>query len=169
MMDRIVEAMGRLHSGDREGARAAFAGIWAEMGEAADPFHVCTLSHYMADAQDDVRSELEWDLRALEAAGRVTDERAKAHHAALSIRSFFPSLHLNVGDAFLRLGDVDKALEHVRAAQAAVADLPDSPLAEMTRAGIAGLARRVEQAGGKGLVGPGRIVSTGGGRGEGPE
>lgn len=146
VMDRIVAAIGQLHSGDRDGARAAFAEIWSQMGDDADPFHVCTLSHYMADAQDDVASELEWDLRALEAADRVTDGRAKAHHESLSIRSFYPSLHLNVGDAYLRLGQVGKASEHVRAAEAALGDLADSPLAEMTRTGIARLARRVEEA-----------------------
>jgi hypothetical protein len=148
IMDRIVAAIGQLHSGDRDGARACFAEIWAEMGEEADPFHVCTLSHYMADAQDDVGAELEWDLRALAAADRVSDARAKAHHSSLSIRSFYPSLHLNVGDAYLRLGNVGKALEHVRAAEARLGDLPDSPLAEMTRTAIAGLARRVADAAG---------------------
>lgn len=149
-MDRIVAAIGRLHSGDREGARSAFSQIWSGMGEDPDPFHVCVLSHYMADAQDEVSSELEWDLRALEAADRVPDGRAEAHHASLSIRSFYPSLHLNAGDSYLRLGNVAKALEHVRAAEATISDLPDSPLADRTRAGIARLARRVEEATGRG-------------------
>lgn len=147
-MDLIVAAIRRLHSGDREGARAAFEEIWSGMGEDADPFHVCTLSHYMADTQDEVSSELEWDLRALEAADRVTDGRAKAHHASLSMRSFYPSLHLNVGDACLRLGDIGKAREHARSARSALGDLPDSPLAEMTREAIARLSQRVEEAGG---------------------
>ncbi|HYG47757.1 MAG TPA: hypothetical protein VD846_07420 [Allosphingosinicella sp.] len=146
VMDRIVAAMGQLHSGDRDGAKAAFEEIWSGLGEDGDPFHVCTLSHYMADVQDDVRSELEWDLRALRAAGRVTDGRAQQHHASLSIGSFYPSLHLNAGDAWLRLGDTGKAREHARAAEAACGALPDSPLAEMTRTGIARLARRIEEA-----------------------
>jgi hypothetical protein len=149
-MDRIVSAIGRLHSGDREGAREAFAQIWSAMGEDQDPFHVCVLSHYMADAQDEVSCELEWDLRALEAAERVTNGRAEAHHASLSIESFYPSLHLNAGDCYLRLGNVAKALEHVRAAEATISDLPDSPLGAMTRSGIAGLARRVEESAGRG-------------------
>lgn len=147
-MARIAAAIGQLHSGDREGARAAFSDIWSGLGADADPFHVCTLSHYMADTQDEARSELEWDLRALEAADRVTDGRAREHHESLSMKSFYPSLHLNVGDAYSRLGEIEKAREHVRAAQAALSDLPDSPLAQMTRKGIAGLSQRVEEAGG---------------------
>ena len=147
-MERISAAIGRLHSGDKEGARASFEQIWSGLGEDADPFHVCTLSHYMADAQDEARSELEWDLRALEAAYRVTNGRAKAYHASLTIKSFYPSLHLNVGDACLRLGDIEKAREHARAARSALSDLPDSPYAETTRDAIARLSQRVEEAGG---------------------
>jgi len=147
-MDRIAAAIARLHSGDRDGARTAFSQIWAGMGEAPDPFHVCILSHYMADSQEEVSRELEWDLRALAAADDVTDGRAKAHHESLSIGSFYPSLHLNAGDCYLRLGDIAKAREHVRAAEAAIGNLPDSPLAETTRTGIARLARRVEEAAG---------------------
>ena len=146
LMDRITAAIGKLHAGDRDQARASFTEIWRDMGGEADPFHVCTLSHFMADTQDDVRSELEWDCRALDAAHQVTDARAKEHHASLSIKSFYPSLHLNVGDAFLRLGNVEQARMHVLAAGAALKDLPDSPLAEMTRNGILALAERVEKA-----------------------
>ena len=146
LMDRITAAIGQLHAGDRETARASFGTIWHEMGSDPDPFHACILSHYMADVQDDVESELEWDLRALNAANQVTDGRAEQHHASLSIMSFYPSLHLNIGDAFFRLGDLDQARDHVRAAEAALKHLPDSPLAEMTRNGVAALAQRIRAA-----------------------
>lgn len=116
------------------------------MGDQPDPYHVCTLSHYMADTQDDVLSELAWDLRALDAADQITDARAKQHDASLSVASFFPSLHLNAGDAFLRTGDFIRARLHATAAEAALRNLPDSPLAELTRKGIAGLSARVEEA-----------------------
>lgn len=146
IMARITASIERLHAGDREGARQDFAGIWADLGAEPDPFHVCTLSHYMADAQDDVREELAWDLRALDAAAEITDGRAKAHHASLSIKSFYPSLHLNVGDAYYRLGDFEHARQHLDAARATLQDLPTSPLADMTRGGVTGLAQRLEAA-----------------------
>lgn len=143
IMKRITAAIAQSHAGDREGARECFAKIWLDMGDAPDPFHACTLSHYMADVQDDVRQELEWDLRALDAASQITDGRAREHHESLSIKSFFPSLYLNVGDAYLRLGDPENAREHLRKAQWSLRDLPDSPLADMTRKGIEGLAQRL--------------------------
>ena len=146
LMERITAAIGQLHAGDRDGAHALFDAIWRDMGDDPDPFHVCTLSHFMADVQNSVERELEWDLRALEAADLVTDGRAQQHHASLSIKSFYPSLHLNVGDAFLRLGDLDQASKHVRAAESAMRDLPETRLAEMTRNGVAALAQRIEVA-----------------------
>src|SRR5215831_10122249 len=103
-MERISAAITILQSGDRELALRCFSEIWSDLAQATDAFHICVLAHYMADAQDDVHKELEWDLRALAAAQAVTDERAKQYHAELSIKSFFPSLHLNVGDAYFRIG-----------------------------------------------------------------
>lgn len=143
LMDRITAAIGQLHGGDRAGARDAFEAIWRDLGDTPDPFHACTLSHYMADTQDDPQRELEWDLRALEAADRVSDGRAEKHHAALSIKSFYPSLHLNLGDVLFRLGEFDRASEHVRAAESALGHLPPTPYGEMTRKGVAALSERI--------------------------
>jgi hypothetical protein len=143
VMARISAAIATLHAGERERARECFAELWSELGENGDPFHVCTLAHFMADAQDDVHAELEWDLRALAAAERVSDGRAKAYHADLAIKSFFPSLHLNVGDACFRIGDLNRAREHAKAAEAKLNDLTDSPLSSMIRGGIARLSQRL--------------------------
>jgi hypothetical protein len=91
--------------GDRSGARHRFAEIWSRMQPTPDPFQECVLSHYMADLQDEIDMELRWDTRALNAALRATDEEAKHHHPSLSIEDFFPSLHLNLADDYLRTGD----------------------------------------------------------------
>jgi hypothetical protein len=48
-----------------------------------------------------------------------------------------------VADAWLRAGDRARASEHLAAAQDALADVPDSPLGELIRQGIAGLAQRL--------------------------
>lgn len=144
-MERISAAITILQSGDRELALRCFSEIWSDLAQATDAFHICVLAHYMADAQDDVHKELEWDLRALAAAQAVTDERAKQYHAELSIKSFFPSLHLNVGDAYFRIGDMERARHHVRAAKANLRDLPDSPLTDMIRGGVARLSLRLDE------------------------
>ncbi|WP_326696378.1 hypothetical protein OG909_02960 [Streptomyces sp. NBC_01754] len=75
VMTRIGQAVMLLHGGDREEARDRFGILWAEIGEAGDALHRCTLAHYMADAQDDPEDELAWDLRALAAAEGLTEAR----------------------------------------------------------------------------------------------
>jgi len=144
VMDRINAAINTLHAGERAQAATSLASIYAEISDRGDPFHLCILSHFMADAQNDPERELEWDLRALEAAAKVTEQRAKDHHSSLSISSFYPSLHLNAGDAYLRLGMIEQARKHVLAAQACLTDVADTPLGDMTRAAIGRLADRVE-------------------------
>jgi hypothetical protein len=66
-------------AGDAEGARHLFAEVWGALEASPegnrDPLHIVTLAHYMADVQIDPTEELRWDLRALEAADTLTDDR----------------------------------------------------------------------------------------------
>jgi hypothetical protein len=134
----------RLHlGGDRPGARAWFAGLWAEIGGDGDPLHRCALAHYMADVQDDPAEELEWDLRALRAADSLTGERAKEHHSSLSVRGFYPSLHLNLGEDYRKLGDLGSARGHLGLARARLDALGPDDYAAGIRAGLDGLAERL--------------------------
>ena len=142
MLARISAAVG-LGATDRDASRAGLTAIWAEV-EAGDPLHRCVLAHYLADLQDDVRDELRWDLRALAAAGEVTPERAGA--GSLDVRALYPSLHLNLGDDYRRLGAAAQAREHLALARAAEHVLPDDGYGRMIRGGIADLARRLETA-----------------------
>ncbi|MQA86081.1 MAG: tetratricopeptide repeat protein [Streptosporangiales bacterium] len=117
LMAKIVEATELSRSGDRDRARQLFQDAWGEVGSEGDAFHRCTLAHYMADVQDDPNEELAWDLRALEAADELTDDRAKQYHASLSVRGFYPSLHLNLAADYRKLGDLDRAREHIASAR----------------------------------------------------
>lgn len=143
-MARINAGIMALHGGDREGARARFEALWAELGEDGDPFHRCTLAHYMADAQDDPHAELRWDLRALAAADALDDARVKAYHASLALRAFYPSLHLNAGEAHRKVGDHAAARRHALAAQDALAALPDDGYGQLIRGGVERLLRRLD-------------------------
>src|SRR5690349_19674286 len=142
-MARIGAAIALSQGGDRDGARELFAQVWDEVGLDGDPLHQLTIAHHMADVQDDPADELLWDLRALAAAESVTDERAAAAGSSSPVRAFFPSLHLNLGDVYLRLGEVDDAREHLRLGLAAVDELPDDGYGQMIRGGLDGLAERL--------------------------
>jgi hypothetical protein len=136
-----------LQQGRKLDARQEFATIWAEIESNPEPFHECTLAHYMADAQDDVTKELAWDLRALHAAEGATDEAAKAHHESLSIQEFFPSLHLNLGDDYFRIGDFSSSRRHLEAGLRCADVLSDAPYSTTLRRGFERLAARLDELG----------------------
>jgi hypothetical protein len=146
LMARIGEALAVAQQGRREEARAAFGEIWAEIGEAGDPLHRCTVAHHLADVQDDVRDELAWDQRALEAAESITDERAAAAGATGPVAAFYPSLHLNLGEDHRRLGDLAAARRHLELGRQAAAALGDDGYGAMIKGGLAGLAERLAAA-----------------------
>ncbi|RJL32667.1 tetratricopeptide repeat protein [Bailinhaonella thermotolerans] len=140
IMERIGAATALGHRGDRDGARRLLGELWDEL---TDPLHRCALAHAMADLQDDPREELTWDLRALEAADSITDERARRAGATGQVAAFYPSLHLNLGDVLHRLGDLGRARDHLRRGLAAADALPDDGYGRMIRQGLANLADRL--------------------------
>jgi hypothetical protein len=143
IMSRIAEAIERSQHGEREVARQMFAGIWKELSPDGDPFHRCSLAHYMADLQDDPHEELAWDLRALEAADLVTEERARQYHEMLSVRGFYPSLYLNLAEDYRKVGDFTRAREFVAQARISAEALGEDSYARMIRAGIERLSRQL--------------------------
>ena len=134
VMERIGAAQARA-AHDRAGAAADLTALWDEIGgPAADPLHAVSLAHFLADLQDDPAAELEWDLRALRAADGLTDERAQEYHAALAVRGFYPSLHLNLAADHVKL-----ARRHLDRAEAALPDLPAGGYGDLIRGGVARL------------------------------
>ncbi|GHE92801.1 hypothetical protein GCM10017786_26860 [Amycolatopsis deserti] len=111
-------------------ARRILLRLWEE-GSAVDR---CAAAHFLADRQDSPEEELLWDLRALEVAAAADPAE---------VRGFFPSLHLNLGDVYRRLGDVPRAREHLAAARAEIGTLEDDGYGRMIRGGIARLAERL--------------------------
>jgi tetratricopeptide (TPR) repeat protein len=137
-MTRIAEGVElHHHRGQREAARELFARIWADIGgEQGDPLHVCVLAHSMADVQDDVHQELVWDLRALAAADLVTDERTAQAGVALPVAGLYPSLHLNLADCYRKLGELDRARDHLRQARETIGALGDDEYGQLIRGGL---------------------------------
>lgn len=97
----------------------------------------------MADVQDDVHEELAWDLRALAAADLLTNERAARGGVAGSVAGFYPSLHLNLGECYRKLGEVDRAREHLDRGRASVDALGNDGYGQMIKGGLDQLADRL--------------------------
>ncbi len=141
---RIGQAVQLSHQGEWDAARRLFAEIWDEIGsEQGDPLHRCTLAHAMADVQDDVREELVWDQRALAAADQLTDARMTQAGVSLPVAGLYPSLHLNLSECYRKLGDLDRAREHLQHAQATIGALGDDGYGQMIRDGLERVAEQL--------------------------
>ncbi|SFW90073.1 hypothetical protein [Amycolatopsis australiensis] len=139
-----IDAGLRQHiGGDRAGAYATFARLWESIGPDGDPLHRVALAHHMADVCDDPAEELEWDLRALAAADSLTDSRVQEHHSSLAVRGFYPSLHLNLGEDYRKLGRLEEAREQLALAKSRLAALGDDDYAAGIRSALDGLAERL--------------------------
>ena len=143
-MVRIGEGLKLSQRGERKAARRIFAEVWVDIGEeSGDPLHRCALAHAMADVQDDASEELVWDLRALDAAELITEERAVEAGVQGSVTAFYPSLHLNVAECYRKLGALDLARAHVERGRAAASTLGNDSYGEMIRDGLDRLADRL--------------------------
>lgn len=89
------------------------------------------IAHFTADLQEDDRSELLWDERALAAVAAVTDERAQKFDESLQVRSFMPSLYLSIADDHRRFGDAEQAADFLARARSASDALGDDPYGAM--------------------------------------
>lgn len=133
VMDAILHAVTTGREGETETARKQLFEVWTGLGVLGDPLHRCTLAHYLADLYADAAEALTWDIRALDAADAVTEERVQQHHASMHIAGFYPSLHLNLADDYRRLGSFDAAHRHLEAGRRHLDDLPTDPYGDTIR------------------------------------
>ncbi|WP_158848629.1 hypothetical protein [Saccharothrix deserti] len=144
-MTDIGAAVTLAHTGDTTAARTRLQDLWDRIGPAGDPLHRCTLAHYMADLYDDPAQAIVWDVRALDAAAALTDERVQRHHGTLRIAGFYPSLHLNLADNFRRLGSFAAARDHITAAQQHQDALADDGYGTLIRRAISEVSEAINQ------------------------
>jgi hypothetical protein len=142
-MSRISVGIELGQHGERDRARQLFTEVWEQIGPHGDPFYRCALAHSMADVQDDPAEELAWDLRALAAADLITEDRARQGGVADAGAGFYPSLHLNLGEAYRQLDDLPSARRHLELGQAAARVLGDDGYGAMIKRGLDGLALRL--------------------------
>lgn len=92
-----VEGTRAEYQGDLEGAAALYRQAWAAAG---DDYEACIAAHYVAHVEKEAGEMLRWNQEALDRAERCTDARVKA---------FYPSLYLNMGQSYERLGNPSEA------------------------------------------------------------
>jgi hypothetical protein len=128
-----------------EQAARALAGLWEELDENALVARLA-VAHALADRQSRPSEELRWDLQALAIADRLTEAELEQAGAHFPILALYPSLHLNAGDAFRKIGDLDNARAHARRGRAALHALGEDPYGGMLTEGLARLEARIRQA-----------------------
>ncbi|WP_442023549.1 hypothetical protein [Nocardia sp. 2YAB30] len=125
IMAAITRAVTLGHEGRPHDAREALLTLWTSLGPQGDPLHRCTLAHYLADLYDDAAEALTWDVRALDAAAELSDDRARRYDGSLRVAAFYPSLHLNLADDYRRLSSFTAAQREIDAARARLHTLGD--------------------------------------------
>jgi hypothetical protein len=141
----ILEAVGGAQTGERPAGREGLLACWARTAP-ADHAYRCVLAHYLADVQDSLADEVAWDTTALEEFAHL----GGADLAAVGIpdaAGLAPSLHLNLGDGYLRQGRFPDAATQLRLGLAAAGTLDDDGYGRMIREGLAGLEDRLAAAG----------------------
>ncbi|MEA2409854.1 MAG: hypothetical protein QOC77_415, partial [Thermoleophilaceae bacterium] len=143
-MARIGRGIDLGWRGEREAARLVLAAVWRDIGgDDGDPLYRCGAAHALADLQDDVREELIWDLRALAAADSLTDARAALAGVAVPVSDFYPSLHLNLGECYRKLGEFGHARQQLQLGREASRDLAAGEYAEFVSGGLDRLAEQI--------------------------
>ncbi|MBF6296586.1 hypothetical protein IU459_03400 [Nocardia amamiensis] len=132
-MTAITDAVALGHDGHLDDARDALLALWSSLGPQGDPLHRCALAHYLADLYDDAAEALTWDIRALDAADSLTNDRAQS---SLQVAGFYPSLHLNLADNYRRLGSFAAAQREIAAARASLHTLGDDGYGTLIRTAV---------------------------------
>jgi tetratricopeptide (TPR) repeat protein len=126
-----VEGMQAEAEGRLEDALGLFLQAWAAR---QDDFDACIAAHYVARHQKKPEDTLHWNHLALEHAEAAGDER---------VQGFYPSLYLNMGWSYEKLGDPEEAGKYYELAAARLEDLPAGPYRDTVQEGINNGRKRV--------------------------
>jgi tetratricopeptide (TPR) repeat protein len=121
--------------GRRDEARSLFLQAW-ELRQ--DDVDACIAAHYVARHQDTPAETLRWNELALTHALSASAD---------SIRSFYPSLYLNLGKSYEDLGAASKARELYEQGERCIDDVPGGGYGDIVRQGLHNALQRVRQEG----------------------
>ena len=119
-----VQGMEAEFRGDFAQAETLFEQAWRER---SDAFEACIAAHYVARSQSSPERKFHWDSEALRNADLVADDR---------VRSFYPSLYLNLGHSCELLDRREEAYAFYVKATEVVSQLPDGAYGDTVRSAI---------------------------------
>lgn len=143
--DEVLAAAAAALSGNKPEGKRLLAQCWNSSSE-DDHAQRCVLAHYLADVQDDLDAEIGWDETALHEHGFLAEGDLKAVGIP-SVEGMLPSLHLNLGDGYLRRGRVGEARQQQQAGQAQAGHLSADGYGAMIRSGLDNLGLRISAEG----------------------
>lgn len=117
--------------GKNKEAKECFQSAWEQ---ATNDFERFTAAHYLARQQNTTNEKLDWDLKALELALGLNDEKLKGA---------YPSLYLNIAKGYEDLKEYQKAKENYQLAQSYTNHLLDDGYGNMIKGGIENGLRRI--------------------------
>lgn len=138
-----MDAIGLALGGENQQGREALTACWAATTD-TDHAQRCVIAHYLADVQSSLDDEVAWDEAALREHTHVVEEDL-APVGLTSAAALAPSLHLNLGDGYLRQGRVDNARTQVTAGLTSASALPVDGYGAHIRSGLERLQQRVEE------------------------
>ncbi|MEO3937601.1 hypothetical protein V3N99_12700 [Dermatophilaceae bacterium Soc4.6] len=139
--DEITSAVGLALGGEKVDGRRELLSCWGGTSE-QDHAQRCVLAHYLADLEPQLDDEVTWDERAWAAYAHVGEDDLAAIGIA-SARALAPSLHLNLGDGYLRQGRTADAAAQLEAGLTAQSALLDDGYGALVRRGLVGLGKRI--------------------------
>jgi hypothetical protein len=142
--EHITTAVGLALAGDTERGREALTDCW-QATTYADHAQRCVIAHYLADLQSSLDEEVGWDEAALSEHAQVSDGDL-APVGITSTDGMAPSLHLNLGDGYLRQGRLDAAEAQLEAGMSARGALAADGYGDLIRSGLDRLEERLREA-----------------------
>ena len=142
--EHITSAVGLALAGDRERGRDALSDCWRATTD-TDHAQRCVIAHYLADLQSSLDDEVSWDEAALSEHAHVLDDDL-APLGITSAGGLAPSLHLNLGDGYLRQGRLDAARAQLDAGMRTRSALATDGYGALIRSGLDRLEERLHEA-----------------------
>ncbi|MET4059370.1 hypothetical protein ABIB35_000901 [Arthrobacter sp. UYP6] len=141
----VLASVAAALGGDKAEGKRLLSACWENTAD-VDHAQRCVLAHYLADVQDGIDDEITWDERALTEHGFLC-ETDLAPVGIPSVQGLLPSLHLNLGDGYLRRGRIGLAQKHRHAGQVHSSHLTHDGYGAMIRSGLKNLGDRITAVG----------------------